>query len=382
MKPRNIAIACGVAGAAVGLAAATGIVYRKQIKSVASLKRLTDYADGYDLYAIDIAYDYGLDRIIAAGVRDDQAYIDAVVAQVLPGVPAHVQAPQFACSAFVAVDAEGRVRTGRNYDFKDDTSALLVRNHPRDGYASIGFAALNNLGANTPLDSVAGRAAALMGPFAQLDGVNECGVSIAVLTLDSKPCDQDTQRPVINTSLAIRLVLDRAATTQEAVDLLSAYDMHAWPDAITTSLSTTPPVTRGWWSGIRATPTVHARRLLYARLRTSTPAMVTRCSPTKRTASWAMVKSAPSQSPMSLTPMPAPKMRQSLGRPYALQRKSPIRKTSPATRSGRSSLTTPSPLPPSRCAATGATSTPSRCKEPGPSTLRSPDVAYISIRLS
>lgn len=227
MKPRNIAIACGVAGVAVGLAAATGIVYHKQIKSAASLKRLTGYADSYDLYAIDIAYDYDLDRIIAAGVRDDQAYIDAVVAQVLPGVPVHVQAPQFACSAFVAVDAEGRVRTGRNYDFKDDTSALLVRNHPRGGYASIGFAALNNLGDNTPLDSVAGRAAALMGPFAQLDGVNECGVSIAVLTLDSKPCDQDAQRPVINTSLAIRLVLDRAATTQEAVDLLSAYDMHA-----------------------------------------------------------------------------------------------------------------------------------------------------------
>ena len=139
MKPRNIAIACGVAGVAVGLAAAAGIVYRKQIKSAASLKRLTGYADSYDLYAIDIAYDYDLDRIIAAGVRDDQAYIDAVVAQVLPGVPVHVQAPQFACSAFVAVDAEGRVRTGRNYDFKDDTSALLVRNHPRGGYASIGF---------------------------------------------------------------------------------------------------------------------------------------------------------------------------------------------------------------------------------------------------
>lgn len=117
MKPRNIAIACGAAGVAVGLAAAAGIVYRKQIKSAASLKRLTGYADGYDLYGIDIAYDYDLDRIIAADVRDDQAYIDAVVAQVLPGVPAHVQAPQFACSAFVAVDAEGRVRTGRNYDF-------------------------------------------------------------------------------------------------------------------------------------------------------------------------------------------------------------------------------------------------------------------------
>lgn len=41
MKPRNIAIACGVAGVAVGLAAATGIVYHKQIKSAASLKWLS-----------------------------------------------------------------------------------------------------------------------------------------------------------------------------------------------------------------------------------------------------------------------------------------------------------------------------------------------------
>ena len=65
MKPRNIAIACGVAGVTVGLAAAAGIVYRKQIKSAASLKRLTGYADGYDLHAIDIAYGYDLDRIIA-----------------------------------------------------------------------------------------------------------------------------------------------------------------------------------------------------------------------------------------------------------------------------------------------------------------------------
>lgn len=371
MKPRNIAIACGVAGVAVGLAAAAGIVYRKQIKSAASLKRLTGNADGYDLYAIDIAYDYDLDRIIAAGVRDDQAYIDAVVAQVLPGVPAHVQAPQFACSAFVAVDAEGRVRTGRNYDFKDDTSALLVRNHPRGGYASIGLAALNNLGDNTPLDSVGGRAAALMGPFAQLDGVNECGVSIAVLTLDSKPCDQDTQRPVINTSLAIRLVLDRAATTQEAVDLLSAYDMHAMAGRDYHFFINDAAGDARGWSGIRAIPTVHARRRPYARSRTSTPAMATKCCPTKRMARWAMAKSAPSPSPMSLTPMSVPRTKRLPGKPCEPQRKSPIRKTSPAIRNGRSSLTIPSPLPPSRCAATGATSMPSHCKEPGPSTLRS-----------
>ena len=55
--------------------------------------------------------------------------------------------------------------------------------------------------------------------------MNEKGVSIAVLTLDSEPVNQDTGKQKILRPLAIRLVLDRAATTQEAVDLLDSYDM-------------------------------------------------------------------------------------------------------------------------------------------------------------
>lgn len=50
---------------------------------------------------------------------------------------------------------------------------------------------------------------------------------IAVLTLDSDPTYQQTGKPMIATTLAIRLVLDRAATTAEAVELLSKYDMFA-----------------------------------------------------------------------------------------------------------------------------------------------------------
>ena len=56
---------------------------------------------------------------------------------------------------------------------------------------------------------------------------HEKGVSIAVLTLDSEPVNQSTGKQKIFTTLAIRLVLDRAATTQEAVDLLNSYDMFA-----------------------------------------------------------------------------------------------------------------------------------------------------------
>ena len=44
---------------------------------------------------------------------------------------------------------------GRNYDFKNDTSAMLVYCTPKDGYASVAFAALDNINANTPDASMA-----------------------------------------------------------------------------------------------------------------------------------------------------------------------------------------------------------------------------------
>ena len=67
----------------------------------------------------------------------------------------------------------------------------------------------------------------LLAPFICLDGMNEKGVSIAVLTLDSKPVHHHSGKPTIATTLAIRLVLDKAATTEEAVALLRGYDMFA-----------------------------------------------------------------------------------------------------------------------------------------------------------
>ena len=123
--------------------------------------------------------------------------------------------------------ADGDALMGRNYDFKNDTSSMLVYCAPKNGYRSVAFAALDNVSANTPEANMKQKLATLTAPFICLDGLNEKGVSIAVLTLDSEPTYQQTGKPMIATTLAIRLVLDRAATTQEAVDLLRGYDMFA-----------------------------------------------------------------------------------------------------------------------------------------------------------
>lgn len=216
----------GAALVIVAAALAFGIFYASRIKTMSSITKVTSYDDGYDLYTMDVAYDYSLQNVIDSGITDNQTFIDAVLHESLPLLPISMKAPSFSCSAFTAQGSDGTLM-GRNYDFKLDTSALLVRCSPKDGYRSIGFAALNNVAADQATSDVKARLACLTAPFICLDGVNEKGVSIAVLTLDSEPTNQQTDRQAIATTLAIRLVLDKAASTEEAVALLEGYDMFA-----------------------------------------------------------------------------------------------------------------------------------------------------------
>ena len=202
-------------------------LYAGRMETMSSIQKITDYPDGYNLYRMDVKYDYRLEKIIDYGITDDQSMIDAILSEALPLLPVHIKVPSFGCTAFTLTDDNGQVHMGRNYDFKNDTSAMLVYCAPKNGYKSVGFAAMDNVSANQPDESVKKRLASLTAPFICLDGVNEKGVSIAVLTLDSTPVHQTTGKPTIATTLAIRLVLDKAASTQEAVELLRGYDMFA-----------------------------------------------------------------------------------------------------------------------------------------------------------
>ena len=206
---------------------AFGVLYAGRIKTMSSIQKITDYSDGYNLYRMNVDYDYQLDDIIKRGITDDQSMIDAILAEALPLLPVKIKAPKFGCTAFTLTDENGQTHMGRNYDFKRDTSAMLVYCTPKNGYKSVAFAAMDNVSANVPDENLKKKLASLTAPFICLDGMNEKGVSIAVLTLDSTPVHHDTGKPTIATTLAIRLVLDRAATTQEAVDLLRGYDMLA-----------------------------------------------------------------------------------------------------------------------------------------------------------
>lgn len=199
-------------------------LYMTRFQTMSTLEKLTDNSD-YNIYSMDIKYEYDLDRIIGYGMGDDQAMIDAIIKECLPLLPVKITPPSFACSAFTLKNDE-TVYFGRNYDFMWNTSCMIVKTTPKNGYKSVALCALDNIDANE-MKGLSNKFAALTAPFMCLDGMNEKGVAIAVLTLDSDPTVQDSGKEKISTSMAIRLVLDRAATTQEAVDILKGYDMVA-----------------------------------------------------------------------------------------------------------------------------------------------------------
>ena len=61
-----------------------------------------------------------------------------------------------------------------------------------------------------------------------MDGMNEKGLCVAVLVIQDSPgFRQDTGKPDLTTTTAVRLLLDKASDVEEALELLSRYDMHA-----------------------------------------------------------------------------------------------------------------------------------------------------------
>lgn len=216
-----------LAASATLVTAGVAALYGQRLRSAASVRQIAHGDKGYGIYAMDVHYNYSIDRIVSKNYEDSQGYIQAALAEALPLVPVHVDVPSFGCSALQLQTTDGTWLTGRNYDFKRDTSLLIVHCKPKDGYESVAFAALDNVGIQDPTASLKGRLACLALPFACLDGINGQGVTVSVLTLDSEPTIQHTGKPMLSTSLVMRLVLDRAATTDEAVALLKDYDMLA-----------------------------------------------------------------------------------------------------------------------------------------------------------
>lgn len=118
---------------------------------------------------------------------------------------------------------------GRNFDWMECAS-MVVKSKPEKGYASVSTVNLDFLSMGTEYnpEEMVSKIISAAALYAPMDGINEKGLCVAVLMIeDSAITEQDTEKPDLTTTTAVRLLLDKAADVDEAIRLLEQYDMHS-----------------------------------------------------------------------------------------------------------------------------------------------------------
>ncbi len=200
------------------------IAFGNELVTLSSLKQV----DSHPLYTMTYAGDYGFSDFLKTGAQSDRDIEKFVVKRLLKGVDIDLGIASAGCTAFTAGNGKDSRIYARNFDF-DYAPAVLLKTHPSDGYASISMVNLAFAGYGegyVPHPGSFDSFLTLAAPYLPFDGVNEKGVAMALLAVPYADPPKQAGRVMLNTTTAIRLVLDRAATVDEAVALLKNYNYY------------------------------------------------------------------------------------------------------------------------------------------------------------
>lgn len=201
-----------------------GIVNEK----IVPVTEITELEDG--LSVVRYEGDYGFGGFLEqGGAESDEGVVEYLSSQLMSNIPELLFGGNpFGCSTLSVKNADGRNLFGRNFDW-NTCNALIISSRPDNGYASVSTVNMDFIQAGgLDISRLPDTAQAIIGLYAPLDGMNEKGLAVSVNMIeDSDTIAQDTEKPDITTTTAIRLLLDQAADVEEALELLSQYDFHA-----------------------------------------------------------------------------------------------------------------------------------------------------------
>ncbi|MEU4423323.1 carcinine hydrolase/isopenicillin-N N-acyltransferase family protein [Actinoplanes sp. NPDC024001] len=145
----------------------------------------------------------------------------------LAGVPLPPSAKPFGCSLFYATGDPGRSVFARNFDW-DPNPALVLHTDPPDGYASVSIVDLFYLGVPAGVDPLTdddARRRLLGAPLLPFDGMNDRGLVVGMAADESGRAETRPDRPTVGSVRILRLMLDRAATVEEALALIDRFNL-------------------------------------------------------------------------------------------------------------------------------------------------------------
>lgn len=216
--------ALSLAGIILASIITVGIILYGRAATILSVKQA-----GNQLYTVNFQQNYHLDKALSANIKSERELLQFICDEFYFGYQVENNVKKFACSAFLSDTPDGKKLVGRNFDF-DATETLSVYTHPSDGYAScssvdLDVMAVGNPNGTDPM-SLEGKIAMLAAPYLCVDGMNEKGLSVSLLDLDYEEVHENHDRPSILIVIAVRMLLDRAANVDEALELLGQYDIH------------------------------------------------------------------------------------------------------------------------------------------------------------
>ena len=199
------------------------------------------------IYEMNYTVDYKLDEALNAGIVGTTSLTRFVVTHLFDSIPSAKSVSLLydaGCSAFACPDGtSGNFLMGRNFDFNHrdpDTKErvmiplIAVHTAPAGGKKSVSFVDGQFVKYESGFYTKKGNDLSMLMalPYLLLDGINEDGFAVSVLKLDGLPTAQsDSPNKKIFTTVAMRMLLDRASTVKEAKEMLKDYSMYMDTDS-------------------------------------------------------------------------------------------------------------------------------------------------------
>ena len=196
---------------------------------ISMTSEITQLESGFSVvrYDGDYAFDLFLEQ---GGASSDQDVLQFLTANMFKrNAGLQMSGEAFGCSTISVANVDGGYLFGRNFDWQS-CDALVIAAYPEEGYASIATVNLGFIkqGAGFAAYFLTDEMMSIAALYAPLDGMNEKGLCVSVnMIQDNATIQQNTDKPDITTTTAIRLMLDKAANVEEALVLLEQYDLHA-----------------------------------------------------------------------------------------------------------------------------------------------------------
>ena len=171
--------------------------------------------DPYPLYVLYYKTDYKFDEYLQTGLFPISS-IESINSEY-----------NYACTCFSAMGDKHDRLLGRNFDWDVHSTYFLLFTEPDDGFASVSMVDVGFLSYDhsKPPDASENDYALRISPLLPFDGMNEAGVAIGMNAVPHAQSPYDPEKVTIGELQFIRLVLDYAGSTDEALHLASLYNI-------------------------------------------------------------------------------------------------------------------------------------------------------------